>query len=194
MAEEKIIENAAVQLKHLAEYHKTLDGFLKGLLDANLEKIDSIVHDADDILFEEGQDVSEIIVDYFAKHNPPYSMKFVSKVGTITNTLKNVPADCTNGFIINAICLWDLEQKGTETKPNYHRAVILELTDISSSSKQNPKYKYVARVGISSNSKPTKYPDIQWQALATYTYVYTKDEVDAKIKKLEDRIAALENK
>lgn len=191
---ESNIEDAPMQLKHLSEYHKTLNNFLKVLLDENKSEIDSIVHDANDIVFEEGQDVSEVIVEYFSKNNPPYSMKFISKEGTITSTLKNVPTDCTNGFIINAVCLWDFGQVATKDKPNYHRAVILELTDISSSKKVNPKYKYVARVGVSSNTKPSTYPAIAWQALATYTYVYTKEEIDSKIKELSNRVSALENK
>lgn len=193
-ANEVDITEAGVQLKHLSEYHRTLTGFLNAMFEQNKTDIDKIVHDANDIIFEPEQDVSQVIVDYFAKHNPPYSMKFMSKVGNVTTTLKNVPADCTNGFIINAICLWDIDQVATEQKPNYHRAIILELTDISSSKKVNPKYKYVARVGISEGSKPPTYPTIEWQALATFKYVYTKEEVDAKIKDLSDRIAALESK
>lgn len=179
----------------VSELQNDLEFTSKSELETFKEDITKTVHGTNDVQLTEKQDLSKVIIDYFSKVTPPYTQRFICKEGTVTKTLVNIPAGLSAGFTIDATCLWDLTYPGTPEKPDYHRAIILELTNISNSKEIQQKrdyYKYIARVGISSNTPI--YPAIEWQQIATYKYVYTKTEVDELISKLELRIKALEEK
>lgn len=179
----------------VSELQNDLEFTSKSELETFKEDITKTVHGTNDVQLTEKQDLSKVIIDYFSKVTPPYTQRFICKEGTVTKTLVNIPAGLSAGFTIDATCLWDLTYPGTPEKPDYHRAIILELTNISNSKEIQQKrdyYKYIARVGINSNTPV--YPVIEWQQIATYKYVYTKTEVDELISKLELRIKALEEK
>jgi hypothetical protein len=152
------------------------------------------------IAFKSGDNIGEVLLDFFAKSTPPQFQQFYSKEGTITSTLTNKPSDLIRGFFMNAYCLTDQNVIGTPERPAWNRTVIIDITVSPSNSDATNNvdfFKYVGKVGLNFNTvaesyiKPTTYPNIIWQKIATDMFNYNKTEVDAKIKELSDRIAKL---
>lgn len=164
-----IVNNSPLNKSQLEAINSGITKEKVNINDGLADKCLGIVHDVDIIAFKEGENIAEVIMEFFKDKKAPYSQSFFAD-GTTVQTLKNVPLKRNgkpwgNSCIIKAFC-----SSGNDIG-SYQKGICLEFTTAQSINDTYMQYKFLGKIAGNTAAKPdyntNPYVQILWELVYT---------------------------